>query len=282
MSEEDAGTMAKADLDLEAEYNNRARVAEHPTHIAGWYRDAAAYRATARCELDLAYGPGERHRLDLFHPQGGDAGGPVVLFIHGGYWQALDKSSASHLARGANERGLTVAVPSYDLAPSVTLSAIVAEMETAAAFLMQRTGRPLVVSGHSAGGHLAACLMARPASSSGRPIVAGMPISGLFDLVPLVPTSLNVALGLTDGEAHRLSPIHWTPPAHGRVVAVVGGAESDEFRRQSRDFVTRWVEAGVMGSVHEVPDAHHFDVLAGLADPADVLVDTLVRLAAKA
>jgi acetyl esterase/lipase len=215
----------------------------------------------------------------LFHSQGGDANGPVVLFIHGGYWQALDKSSASHLARGSNERGLTVAVPSYDLAPSASLSHILSNIEAAADFIMRRTGRPLVVSGHSAGGHLSACLMARPVS--GFPIKAAMPISGLFDLVPLVPTSINVALGLTEQEAHRLSPINWNPPKQGRLVAVVGAAESNEFRRQSREIVTRWGEAGVDTCLHEVPDAHHFDVIAGLANPNDALVDILVRLAAE-
>lgn len=274
--------MTKADIDLESEYNNRARVPEHPAHIAGWQRDAAAYRATATCEQDIPYGPGERHRLDLFYPQGGDAGGPVVLFIHGGYWQGLDKSFASHLARGANERGLTVAIPSYDLAPHVTLSAILAEMETAAEFVMQQTGRPLVVAGHSAGGHLAACLMARSGSSSGRPIKAGLPISGLFDLLPLIPTSINKALGLTIEEARRLSPIYWPPPAQAHAIAVVGAAESEEFRRQSRDFIAQWRELGVTGKVQELPNAHHFDVLASLADPAGTLVDALLELAEKA
>lgn len=274
--------MMDADIDLESEYNNRARVSDHLAHMAGWQRDAAAYRATARCELNVAYGPGERHRLDLFHPPGGDAGGPVVLFIHGGYWQSLDKSSASHLARGANERGLTVAIPSYDLAPTITLSGIVAEMETAADFLMQRLAQPLVVSGHSAGGHLTACLMARSATSLKRPIVAGMPISGLFDLVPLVPTSINRALSLTVEEARRLSPIYQKPPVNSRVIAVVGGAESHEFLRQSRDLVTQWSAMDTTGRLYEVPEAHHFNVLAGLADPADILVDMLVDLAAAA
>lgn len=271
--------MTDADIDLEAEYNNRARVSDHMVHIEGWHRDAAAYRASASCELDVPYGPGERHRLDLFHPPGGDAGGPVVMFIHGGYWQAFDKFSSSHLARGANERGFTFAVPSYDLAPGITLSGIVAEMETAAGFLMQRTGCPLVVTGHSAGGHLAACLMARSATSLKRPIRAGLPISGLFDLVPLVPTSVNRALGLTIEEARRLSPIYESPPGDARFVAVVGDAESGEYRRQSRNFVTQWNAMDAAGSVHEVPGAHHFNVLAGLADPADPLVDMLVSLA---
>lgn len=273
--------MASGTLDLEAEYNNRARVPDHPTHIAGWQRDAAAYRETARSELDLAYGPGERHRLDLFYPQGGDAGGPVVLYIHGGYWQAFDKSSSSHLARGANERGLTVAIPSYDLAPQVKLADIVAQVEAAANFIIRSTGRPLVVSGHSAGGHLTACLMARPEALQ-RPVRAAMPISGLFDLVPLVPTSINRALGMTVEEARGLSPLDWKPPANGRLVAVVGGAESGEFLRQSRTIVEQWGKAGLDTRYHEVPGAHHFDVIAGLTNPANPLVDILLELAVEA
>lgn len=269
--------MANANLDQEAEYNNRARVPEHQDFIAGWHKDAAAYRATARCDLDLAYGPGERQRLDVFYPENGDQGGPVVLYIHGGYWQALDKSSSSHLARGANERGLTVAVPSYDLAPTVSLGEIVSEIEAAAEFIFKRFGRPLLASGHSAGAHLAACLIARPTPR--RPIHAAMPISGLFDLAPLVPTSINRAMGLSIEEARRLSPLEWPAPKRGRFVAVVGGAESSEFLRQSRDLVRLWKEAGLDGRYHEVAAAHHFNVIAGLADPGDSLVGYLVDLA---
>lgn len=273
--------MASDDLDFEAEYNNRARVPDHPAHIAGWQRDAVAYRETARGEFDLTYGPGERHRLDLFFPENGDGAGPVVLFIHGGYWQAFDKSSSSHLARGANMRGLTVVVPSYTLAPAATLDEIIAEIEAAADFIMQRTGRSIVATGHSAGGHLAAGLMARSAPQQ-RPVQAAMPISGLFDLPPLVGTSINKALGLTIEQAHRLSPLEWAPPSRGNLVAVVGGAESSEFLRQSRVIVDAWGKAGVTTRYHEVPGAHHFDVIAGLADPADPLVDILVELTARA
>jgi arylformamidase len=273
--------MASEELYLEAEYNNRARVPDHPVHIGGWQQDSAAYRESAHCELELAYGPGERHRLDLFYPQSGDGDGPIVLFIHGGYWQALDKSTSSHLARGANERGLTVAIPSYTLAPAAKLADIVSEIEAAANFVMRRTRRPLVVSGHSAGGHLAACLMARPGRLQ-MPVRAAMPVSGLFDLPPLVPTSINKALGLTVEEAHRLSPLEWNPPTSGHLIAVVGGAESSEFLRQSHAIVERWSQAGVATRYHEVPGAHHFNVVAGLSTPSDPLVDMLVELAAEA
>ncbi|MGF9756472.1 alpha/beta hydrolase [Microvirga sp. 0TCS3.31] len=273
--------MAFENLDFEAEYNNRARVPDHPVHIAGWQRDAAAYRETARCELDLVYGSGERHRLDLFHPQSGDAGRPIILFIHGGYWQALDKSFFSHLARGANERGLTVAMMNYTLAPMATLAEIVSEIDDACDFLVQRTARPLVATGHSAGGHLAACLMGHPVQQQ-RLVRAAMPISGLFDLPPLVGTSINKALGLTVEEAHRLSPLEWAPQSSGHLVAVVGGAESSEFLRQSRAIVDKWDQIGVTTRYYEVPGAHHFDVIAGLADPADPLVDIAVELAAEA
>jgi arylformamidase len=271
--------MSSDTIDLEAEYNNRARVPDHPTHIAGWQKDAAAYRQNAACELDLAYGDGERHRIDVFHPTGGRGDGPIILFIHGGYWQSLDKSYFSHLARGPNERGFSVAIPSYDLAPNSSLSRIIACIENAANFVMRRTGQALVATGHSAGGHLSACLMAKPEALE-RPIKAVMPISGLFELAPLVPTSVNKALGLSVEEAQRLSPLDWEPAAGGHLAAIVGGAESSEFLRQSRLIADRWSHAGVATHYYEVPGAHHFDVVAGLADPEDPIVEIVSRLAA--
>ena len=267
-------------IDLEAEYNNRARVPDHMEYFAAWHRDAAAYRSIARCDLDIAYGPGPRRCMDFFYPDQ-MTNAPTVLFIHGGYWQALDKSSASHLARGANKRGLAVAVPSYDLAPQSSLSEIVDCLEQAAAFVLERTQRPIVVVGHSAGGHLATCLMARSAGTA-RPIRAGMAISGLFDLVPLVSTTVNTALGLDVGEAARLSPIHWTPPQRSRLIAVVGGAESAEYHRQTRDMVASWNGRGAVARAELVAEAHHFNVIAGLTDPQNALVDNLVSLATEA
>jgi arylformamidase len=265
-------------MDLEAEYNTRARVPEHPAHIAGWQRDAAAWRqACPRAELDLAYGPWPRERLDLFHPApAGEA--PLALFIHGGYWQALDRSFASHCARGLNRRGIAVAVPSYDLCPAVPLETIVAQMRAACRFLWQRTGRRILATGHSAGGHLAAMLLATdwPACDPALPaglVHAALPISGVFELEPLLATSIGAGLRLTPAEARALSP-RWLPSPGRPLHCVVGGAESGEFLRQSRDMAAAWG-----GSFAALPGADHFTVIAPLADPASGLVAVTERLA---
>src|SRR6201999_1005849 len=113
-----------ADTDYEVEYNNRARVPENPALMAGWARDAAAYRAV-HPPRQIAYGTGPRNTIDLFS---GDGQGPIVAFIHGGYWQALDGSSFSHCARGLNNHGISVAVPTYALCPAVTVADIIAQI----------------------------------------------------------------------------------------------------------------------------------------------------------
>jgi arylformamidase len=256
-------------LDFEAEYNNRAKVPEHPEILAGWARDAAAYRAE-HPPVVLAYGTRERETLDLF-----EAGEPLVMFIHGGYWQALDKSYSSHLARGLNARGVSVAVPSYDLCPDVTVAAIVDQMRAAVRLLHARAGRPLVVAGHSAGGHLAACLL----SAEPEAVKAAYALSGLFDLPPLVGTSINGRLGLDEAEAARLSPIGWPAPAGAILDCVVGGEEGAEYHRQSREMAERWGAAGVRTRYEEVPGANHFTVVAPLADPDSGMVARLAELA---
>ena len=257
-------------MDAQAEYDNRAMVPEHPAIIAGWARDAAAFRAGwPMAELDLPYGPGERERLDLFRPGPGDAW-PIALFMHGGYWQALDRSYFSHCARGLLARGVAVAIPSYDLCPAVPLARIVGQMRAAAALLHRRGGRRLLATGHSAGGHLTGMLMATDWRALGLPaglVPAGLPISGLFELLPLLPTTIATALQLSAIDAAALSPALLPSPAGATLHAVVGGAESREFIRQSRDFAAAWG-----GSWEALAGANHFTVLAPLSDPSSALV----------
>jgi arylformamidase len=257
---------------LEREYNNRAKVPDFPAIAAALGRDAAAFRAAhPRSELGVSYGPSERQAMDIFWPEAGRAA-PLAIFLHGGYWQSLGREWFSHLAAGPLARGVAVAMPSYDLCPTVTLAELVEQVRSAAAFLYRRHGRPMTAFGHSAGGHLTAMLMATewPAPV----ITAGLSISGLFDLLPLTETTVNDALRLDAAEARRLSPVLLPSPGlpfH----AMFGGAEGVEYERQSRSMAEAWG-----GTWEVVPEANHFAVIAGLADADSAMVERLLKLAA--
>lgn len=266
-------------IDYETEYNNRARVPENPALMAGWTRDAAAYRLQ-HAPRPMRYGPGSRNTVDLF---AGDGQGPIVVFIHGGYWQALDGSSFSHCARGLNAHGIDVAVPTYDLCPQVSIDAIIQQMRAAARELA-RLGRPLVISGHSAGGHLAACMLATDwqaldASLPKELVIAAYAISGLFDLMPLVETSINKALGLDAASARAVSPLFWKPPMQSSLDAVVGEKESAEYHRQSRTIAGTWGAAGLATRFGLVAAANHFTAIAPLAEADTPMVLRLKALA---
>ena len=268
-----------AGIDYETEYNNRARVPENPALMAGWADDAASYRQTHAPRV-IRYGSGPRQSIDFF---AGDGAGPLVVFIHGGYWQALDGSSFSHMARGLNAHGIGVAVPTYDLCPQVSVGQIIEDMRQATRELA-KLSQALVMSGHSAGGHLAACMLATDwkaydASLPPNLVRAAYAISGLFDLAPLVPTSINKAMGLDQAAAKAASPLFWKPPSHGSLDAVVGELESAEYHRQSRSIVGRWGKAGLATKFGTVPAANHFTAIAPLADPASSMTLRLKELA---
>ena len=263
------GKPQDADAVLEAQYNNRALVPDHPAVMARWKAESEAARAAHPPEI-LQYGPGERERIDWF-----DAGksAPVVVFIHGGYWQALDAGWFSFVAPPLLAQGVSVAIPTYDLAPTVRLGLIVDQMRAAVDLIHHRTGARPVVSGHSAGGHMVACLLADGRAS------AAVSLSGVFDLEPLIPTSLNAALDLDPAEARALSPIHWAPPAAAVLDCIVGGAESDAFLSQSEAMTARWGAQGAETQFEALPDLNHFTVLDPLFDVDSPMVERLAALA---
>lgn len=262
------GKPQDTDAVLEAQYNNRALVPDHPAVMARWKTGSEAARAAHPPET-LHYGPGERERIDWFDS---GKGAPVVVFIHGGYWQALDAGWFSFVAPPLLARGVSVAIPTYDLAPTVRLGRIVDQMRTAVDLIHDRTGARPVVSGHSAGGHMAACLL-----SDGR-ASAAVSISGVFDLEPLITTSLNAALDLDPAEARALSPIHWPAPAGAVLDCVVGGAESDAFQQQSWAMAERWSAQGET-RFEALPGLNHFTVLDPLFDVDSAIVARLATLA---
>lgn len=266
--------------DWDNAYANGANIAGSSAWPEAWAGPAKTFRETmsaaGRAALDLAYGPHERQMLDLFLPEGEVRG--LVVYIHGGYWMAFDKSWWSHFAAGPVANGFAVAMPSYRLAPEVTLSEIHADCADALSFVSGMVPGPIRLTGHSAGGHLAArlsCLDARiPAVVSAR-IDRCVPISGLFDLRPLQRTKMNETLKISDDLARAESPALLDPVEGLRLTAWVGGAERDEFRRQNRLIATIWRGLGVLADIVEEPDRHHFNVVDGLCDPDHPLTQEL-------
>ena len=273
-------------VDLEAEYDNRGNVPEHPAIMAGWSRDASAYRKerALHCELGLSYGRHPRQIVDIFHPDAPDPARPLIVFIHGGYWRSLEPASFSHLAAGANARGFSVAMPGYRLCPEVALADIIEDLRTACLFLHARGATRIVAGGHSAGGHLVAAMAATDWTRYGPDISPalvrrGLAVSGLFDLTPLLATSVNQSLRLDEAAARAASPAFWPVPSGVHLEAWVGGTETSEYHRQSRLVVESWAAAGARTRFAEVPGANHFTAPAPLADPGSAMVAALVALA---
>jgi len=272
-------------LDYEAEYNNRARVPEHPAIFERWTRAAAAFRTShPNAELGISYGEGPRECIDLFWPSTSrDA--PIFLFIHGGYWRSLEPALFSHVAAGVNAHGYAMALAGYDLCPDVSIAKIIEEVRNAAAFLGRRHDRKMVACGHSAGGHLVSCLLATDWKKHAPGIPADLvpvafSISGLFDLSPLIGISMNADLKLEPQEARRVSPLFWEVPQTARMFdAWVGAKESGEFLRQSRTIAEAWQKTGVATRYQEVTGADHFTVVDPLADPSSAMTKRLVELA---
>jgi len=271
-------------IDYEVEYNNRARVPEHPEIFARWQREASAYRAAAQnAKLGITYGPSVRRTVDLF-PAKGDDKAPLAMFIHGGWWRSLEPASFSQMAAGPNGRGITVAVVGYDLCPNCSIADIIEQMRAACLLLWRKRRQRIFIYGHSAGGHLAACMVATDwkAFASDAPtdlVPAAYSISGVFDLSPLIHVSQNLDLRLDETEARRVSPLHWHLPPGRSLDAVVGALESSEFLRQSKSIVEAWRRAQALTRYEEIAGTNHFTVIDPLNDPNSAMTARVAAMA---
>ena len=276
---------------VERGYNNRAAVADHPRFIAQYTSLSEAAREQYAPQRDVRYGPNPREVLDLFVPPGTPRG--TFVFIHGGYWRALSKDDFSFVAGPMVEQGIAVAVIDYDLCPRVPISTIVDECRRAMVWVVREgpkfgaVAEPVVVAGHSAGGHLAALLLTCrwPTAANDLPanlLAGGLSISGLFDLEPIRQTPfLQPDLRLTPAAVRRLSPA-FLPAPSVPLYATVGGDETEEFLRQNELIRDRWGAAAVP-VCEAVPTFHHLSVLDDLTDPhgrLHRLALQLLRLAA--
>ncbi len=261
--------------DWDNAYANGANIANGDRWPEAWVQPAESYRSTSRCALDIAYGSHQRQLYDLFSPQNTPHG--LFVFIHGGYWKALDKSYWSHLARGAVDAGWAVVMPSYVLCPEVGIAEIATMVARCIEHAAARVSGPLVICGHSAGGQLASLLACRGSALdehvAGR-IANVVSISGVHDLRPLLRTSMNSELRLDEASASMLSPALNQPREKLRLTTWVGGAERAEFRRQSALLANIWQGLGACTLAVEQPDRHHFNVIDDLADANSPLMKT--------
>jgi arylformamidase len=271
---------------LSREYNNRELVPDHPQYFARWGEQSLRARSTMTCYLDRPNGEEPGEKVDIFPARKGD--GSCMMFIHGGYWRALDKKDFSFLAPAWVDAGVSLAIVNYDLCPRVTIDDIVRQMLRASRWLWLHAEEygmdqdRLYVAGHSAGGHLTAMLMAAlwPVYDRALPKdlwKGGLAISGLYDLRPLTQVEwLNADLRLDEASALRVSPAFLPPATRCPVMTCVGGGESSEFQRQNALLGSRWRSA-FAGDV-AMPGRNHFSVIDGLAEQKSALFAGARRL----
>jgi len=272
---------------LDAQYNARLLVREHPAFFRRWADESEATVQSQPCRLDVAYGEGPSETLDIFPCE--EAGAPVLFFIHGGYWRALDKRDHSFIAPGFTQEGASVVIPNYALCPSVTIPQIVMQMVKALAWTWRNVRdeeggpRRIVVAGHSAGGHLAAMMLAcqwqhYAADLPPDLVKASLSISGLHDLEPIMHSPyLQTSLNLTREQVRAASPARLPAPARGTLYSVNGGNESEEFHRQNQLIRKAW-GAQRVPVCESLAGLNHFSVLDSLVEPAHRLNGLALQL----
>ena len=249
---------------LDAAYNNGAAVKNSAQIVADWQKRSDAVRRKHADGLDLSYGPAPRNRIDFFEAK---KDSPLLVFIHGGYWQARAKELFAFIVPGPLAHGISVALVGYTLAPEKRLDAIVGEIRAAISYLDSR-GNRLIVSGWSAGGHLTAMAMQMPA------VNAGLAISGIYDLEPIRHCYVNDKLRLDKLEAERNSPI--SLPAFSEPITIAYGKnELPALCRQSEDYAKKVPQAKLLA----LPNHDHFTILEELASPDGALTREVVALA---
>ena len=257
---------------LDAAYNNSLAVANSTELMAGFDDLSAQMRRMPEARIGLRYGPEPRNLIDYFPAA---KPGPIVVFIHGGYWQMRAKENFSFLAKGLLTHGLHVAMVGYTLAPDASLAQIVDEVRASIDWLAAHAAgfggdtQRMVVSGWSAGGHLTAMCMDAPG------VVGGLAVSGIYDLEPVRLSYLNDKLALTPGDVKLLSPI-MQPLSSKPLVVAYGQSELPELQAQSQVFFAARTAAGLPGQLLALPGLNHFTILPALASP-----DGALALAAK-
>lgn len=251
-----------------------------------WTERSKIYRVDANALLDQPYGDGPREKFDIFYC--GKANAPLLIYLHGGYWQRGDKSMYGFVAEAFVRASVDVAVVGYPLCPQVSLTSLVDSVRRALVYLFSHAGELRIsrdrfnICGNSAGGHLAAMMTATPWSEIDAEIPSDLikfavPLSGLYELAPLRNTSLNDAVGLDEAEANCNSPLFLHPDSSAQILTAVGGAETPVFLEQMGALIESWRSDTLRIEQHVEPKADHFDMIERLSDPASDLFKNILK-----
>jgi arylformamidase len=272
---------------LDAQYDNRSRHPEHKALHAAWSAEGDKVLAEFDCRLDIPFGPSPDEVLDIYLPKKPKAA-PVNVFLHGGYWMSRHKNDFRFIARGVVPAGAISVIVNYALVPAVTPDEQVRQCRAALAWTWANArsvgGDPdrVFVSGHSAGGHLAAMTMATdwPRFGGGLPpdlIKGATALSGIYDLEPIRHTFMQATLGFTRDQAARLSPARLAPATRAPLIVAVGGGETAEFLRHADELAAAW--KGKVSALTKMvrPGINHFTILGEFADPTNPLARATLK-----
>ena len=272
--------------EIERGYNNRAAVPDHQRSLDEWLARSQSAREALRPSIDVRYGASDDETLDLYLPRQPARG--TLTYIHGGWWRSLDKSDYGFVAPAFVAAGYAVALINYTLCPHGTIANAVEQCRRALLWLVgEGPGRgapaPLVIGGHSAGGHLTAMMYTTDWRAQGlarTPFTGGASLSGVHELAPLVQFSHNVDFRLDAAEARRMSPAATQPLTDAPLLLAVGANETSESVRQTDLLWDAWPRnhpAGLPAPMH-IRGRHHYDVVLDYADPASALTQATLAL----
>jgi acetyl esterase/lipase len=268
--------MSEAITDWSDAYDNVGHIPDATGFMEKWPKIAEDFRKTANVETNIPYDDGERNHFDLFHPEGRTKG--LFVFVHGGYWLRFDKSFWSHLSAGPLAKGYAVAMPSYTLCPDAKVSEITVEIASSIEAASERIDGPIILSGHSAGGHLVTRQICQDSNLDEKVlnrIKRVISISGVHDLRPILNIVQNDTINLAEGEAIAESPALLKPILNIPVDCMVGADERPEFIRQNDLLANIWRGMGVATSIVHVNDKHHFDVIDDLINSDGIVCGTI-------
>jgi len=273
---------------FERQYNPRVAVPDHQAKIDARIAQSREVRQRLPGVFDLRYGPGPKETLDVYPATAGSAAdpAPVQLYIHGGYWRAQDKADVAFIAEPLSQAGACAVIINYDLCPDVSLDEIVAETMRAIAWthahIGEHGGDPdrLFISGNSAGAHLCAMALAHDWAADGLPadiIKGAAPATGIYDVSPVLGISVNEQIRLREDMVERLSPLRHPPCRALPLLVSVGGAETEEWIRQSRDYAAMCRKHGIEADYLELPDNDHFDMTGAMGELGQPLLPAILR-----